>query len=605
MTPASRPASSARVPEMASMNRAPRIVWVPIALSLLFGGCAAPPSAPTPPAVPAAEVIREVVVRPESASYYFLAAQGERRAGRLDRAVLFLREAIAADPDSAFLRRELAALHLQNKEEDQALAVLEELRARHPSDTAGLILQAGILQSQKRTDEALELYEAVLRLDPQQEQVHAVTANLYLERGDTENAGRVLERMVGLFPRSYTGHFLLGRLHLARGKPAEAEAAFRRSAQADPESTEPLFELLKIARDAGRREEAARVVREILARDPDNGRALFEAALLHRAAGEPDKAGAILRRLGERSRGEFEIILHLIQGWVDPRRFEESLFLLDGMLAGAPDQPDLHHLRGFSLYGLKRYPEALEAFRRVSPASRFHQDAAVHIAFILQEQGKGEEAREHLSNLVRSQPQNADLKYYLATLYEEARRFEEARALLEQAIAQDEKNARYRFRLAVVHDKMKNKEAAIQALKQAIELDPRDATALNYLGYTYADLGIHLDEAERLILEALKHKPDDGYITDSLGWVYYKKGDYRKALEVLKKAADLVKDDPVILEHVGDAYLKLEDRANALRHYQRSLEIRLKTKDGETDPDKLKEREELQRKIRRLKEGAR
>ncbi len=604
MRPPPRPELSPRNPGIALMKPAPRLLLSLAIGGLFFSGCAAPPPAP-PQAVSTAQVIGEVAHRPESAYYYFLAAQGERRAGRLDRAIVLLREAIAAEPDSPFLRRELATLHLQNKEEGQALAVLEELRARHPGDAAGMILQAGILQSQKKTAAALELYETVLRLDPQQEQVYAVTANLHLERGDLESAERVLHRMVERFPESYTGHFLLGRLYLARGKPDAAEAAFRRSAQADPESTEPLFEVLKIMREAGRREEAVRVVREILARDPDNGRALFDAALLHRAAGETAEAQAILRRLGERSRGEFEILLHLIQGWVDPRRFEESLFFLEGMLAGAPDQPDLHHLRGFCLFGMKRHGEALEAFRRVTPASRFHQDASVHIAFILQEQGKGEEAREHLAEQVRSQPQNADLKYYLATLYEEARRFEEALALLQQAVAQDEKNARFHFRLGVVHDKMKNKEAAIAAMKRAIELDPNDATALNYLGYTYADLGIHLEEAERLILEALKHKPEDGYITDSLGWVYYKKGEYEKALRVLKKASELVKDDPVILEHVGDAYLKLDDRTNALRYYQKSMEIRQRTKDKETDPDKQKEKEELQMKIRRLREERR
>ena len=67
-----------------------------------------------------------------------------------------------------------------------------------------------------------------------------------------------------------------------------------------------------------------------------------------------------------------------------------------------------------------------------------------------------------------------------------------------------------------------------------IRLDPKNANALNYLGYTYADLGTNLDEAEKLIKEALNYKPDDGYITDSLGWVYYKKGLYENAVEMLE-----------------------------------------------------------------------
>jgi Flp pilus assembly protein TadD len=124
-------------------------------------------------------------------------------------------------------------------------------------------------------------------------------------------------------------------------------------------------------------------------------------------------------------------------------------------------------------------------------------------------------------------------------------------------------------------------------MKTVIRLDPQDASALNYLGYTYADLGKNLEEAERLIKEALKVKPDDGYITDSLGWVYYKMGDYSKALTVLKRAVELVPEDPVILEHLGDAYLKANDQKNALKAYERSL--KLGHKDQAAIEDKIKQ----------------
>jgi Tfp pilus assembly protein PilF len=176
---------------------------------------------------------------------------------------------------------------------------------------------------------------------------------------------------------------------------------------------------------------------------------------------------------------------------------------------------------------------------------------------------------------------------------------EEAQSHLQQALVKDPDNPRYHFRLGVVYDKQKKKEASIEAMRRVIALDPQNASALNYLGYTYADLGQNLDEAEQLILEALKYKPNDGFITDSLGWVYYKKGDYPKALHYLKKAAEIVPDDPVILEHVGDAYIKLNDKTNALKYYQKSMTLRTKEKDK--DPEKVKEKEGLQKKIQQIK----
>jgi Tfp pilus assembly protein PilF len=122
-------------------------------------------------------------------------------------------------------------------------------------------------------------------------------------------------------------------------------------------------------------------------------------------------------------------------------------------------------------------------------------------------------------------------------------------------------------------------------MKKVIALDPENANALNYLGYTYADMGTNLDEAESLIRKALKHKPDDGYITDSLGWVLYKKGLFQEALIYLEKAVKLTADDPIILEHLGDAYLQINDKENALKYYQKSLQ--LKTEDTKILEDKI------------------
>jgi tetratricopeptide (TPR) repeat protein len=117
-------------------------------------------------------------------------------------------------------------------------------------------------------------------------------------------------------------------------------------------------------------------------------------------------------------------------------------------------------------------------------------------------------------------------------------------------------------------------------MKTVVRLKPNNADALNYLGYTYADMGINLDEAESLIQNALKIKPEDGYITDSLGWVYYKRGQYRQALKYLMKAVDLVPDDPVILEHIGDVHRMLRNAGEALNYYRRSIEKSSKNKNA-------------------------
>jgi Flp pilus assembly protein TadD len=119
----------------------------------------------------------------------------------------------------------------------------------------------------------------------------------------------------------------------------------------------------------------------------------------------------------------------------------------------------------------------------------------------------------------------------------------------------------------------------VERLKKVIKINPEHADALNYLGYSYAEKGIHLDEAYSLVKKALALKPDNGYIMDSLGWVYFKSGKYEEALKVLLKAAETVKNDPVVLEHLGDVYDKLGQKEKARVSWGKSIEFQQKSED--------------------------
>ena len=171
---------------------------------------------------------------------------------------------------------------------------------------------------------------------------------------------------------------------------------------------------------------------------------------------------------------------------------------------------------------------------------------------------------------------------------ERQEQYEQAEALFNRGLQKDPENVDLLFRLGVIYDKTGQKDAVIEQMKTVISIEPKNANALNYLGYTYAEMGKNLDEAERLIKVALEEKPDDGYITDSLGWVYYKKGLFKKAVKYLEKAVSLVPDDPIILEHMGDAYFKISQKEKALQFYKRSLS------------KKKKDREHLEKKIQEL-----
>jgi tetratricopeptide (TPR) repeat protein len=526
-----------------------------------------------------------------NAYYFFTEAQIQRSAGNLEKAIVLLNKAIEMDPESVYLKREIATVYLQNKEDGNAVKVLEDILRAYPDDVRSLILYGGIRQVQKDNEAAIKAYEKVIALDPQQEKVYTLLGGMYLDAGNFDEAKRVFTQLLDHIPDSHAGHFFLGKIYAEQGQLQAAEKEFQRTIELKPELLEPRFELLKLYNNQDKKEKIIQIYQDILERDPDNVQATMELGYYYHSHGRAAEAEEIFEKLGRRSMTEFEVIIKVIQLYIDQKKYDEGLVVLQGMLQAAPDSSELHHIAGIAFYGKKDNQSALAHFRKVAPDSRFYEDAVIHAAYILSENKQNDEAIKLLSDASQNLPENSEFKYYLGTFYEEQEQFEKAEALIKEAIQLEPENPKYYFRLGVVYDKLNNKEASMEAMRKVIAIDPKHSNALNYLGYTYADLGQNLDEAEQLIKEALKYKPNDGYITDSLGWVYYKKGDFEKALQYLQKAVEIVPDDPIILEHLGDVYLKSNDKVNALRYYKKSLQ------------HKDKDKEELEKKIRAITEN--
>ena len=129
-------------------------------------------------------------------------------------------------------------------------------------------------------------------------------------------------------------------------------------------------------------------------------------------------------------------------------------------------------------------------------------------------------------------------------------------------------------------------------MEEIVKVEPDNPGALNFIGYSFAEKGINLERAEVLVKKALEKRPDDGYIRDSLGWVFYSKGEYKKALDEMLKARELVSDDPVIAEHLSDVYAKLGQRDKAIDVLHQSIDLEKKDDRKKVLEEKLKSLEQ-------------
>jgi Tfp pilus assembly protein PilF len=214
---------------------------------------------------------------------------------------------------------------------------------------------------------------------------------------------------------------------------------------------------------------------------------------------------------------------------------------------------------------------AAREYQLVSRGAKNFIQARLRMAYLTFQMGDKERARQILNELLTLAPNQEEIYLTSAYFYEEENQWDRAIQALKAGQGKVERPQEIYFRLAVLYEKQHNRQESIQQIKKVLELDPNNPDAQNFLGYTYAEGGINLDEAERLIREALQAKPNSGHIIDSLGWVLYKKGQYGKAVVELERAHRLMPQDPTVAEHLGDAYFQQRRYRDALRIYRQAL----------------------------------
>jgi tetratricopeptide (TPR) repeat protein len=529
------------------------------------------PSPPKPHHPP-----KVVLEKPGNRYFHFMKSLDSRNNDDLAVAVNDLEKAILADPHSIYLQKELVLLYLNQKDEANTLKTMEALLKKNPDDLETLILAARVKQVFNQPEGAKEIYEKIIRIDPLKKNIYLMLGQQYTEENDLKNALRVYKRLIKQFPQSYVGYFFIGRTLAQQGKTKAAIAAFKKTLKLEPGLEEPRWELIKLYQSQGRIKKVEKTYLKILKSDAQNIEAAMGLGYFYYKNKKSKRSGRILKALGRRSLNESAIVRKLIQNYIEKQRHTQALVIVRGMLKGVPHNSELNYIAATVYHFKNKDSAAIRHFDKVKSDSDFYTDAVIQIAFILQNQGKINEAIRRMKKVIATASDKPAMMLYLGGMYEEKEDYERAVKVIKQGLELEPDNTKLHFRLGVVYDKQSLKQSSIETMKHVIELDPQHHNALNYLGYTYTELGENLDEAEMLITRAIKIKPDDGYITDSLGWVHFKKGDYATALRFLQKAVTLVPDDPIILEHLGDAYMKMNTPDKALKYYRRSLSKRKK-----------------------------
>lgn len=496
---------------------------------------------------------------------------------RIDEAIRLLESGRDRVAEPLDLLRLLAGLHAGKAEgsTDQreaavarkaAIRALESARAQAPSDSSILFQLGDLYIADRQIERAVEYFEAVEQEVPDSLALRQKLAMSFLKLGDKDKAIAALEKLTRDLPGHPHVFFYLGELYHEKGDTDKALFNFSLAEKAFPDDPTPLLRRAMIlSEDLKQPEAAALALAEGLKGKPEDVRLLEMLAYVHYDMKDYARA------------------LELFQ-----RRHELSL--------KTDDEPSALFYFNFAIAAeaADRVDEAADRLRQALRMNPAYLQAYLRHAFDQEGDTAVRRCIRVLKKLSRLQAKDPDIHYYLALLHSSRKDYAEALAAFEKAEKFSEDSpflgpspdAKFYFWYGAAAERHGEFDRAVKLLERCLQLDPEYADAYNYLAYMWAEKGLHLDRAEEYVKKALAAHPASAAYIDTLGWIYFMRGEYPQALEQLTKAAELMPDDPTILDHLGDALDKLGRAEEALPHWQRSYVL---DPDNEAVARKLKQ----------------
>jgi tetratricopeptide (TPR) repeat protein len=545
------------VPDIFSPIRArPTLLRALLAAGSGLACLAAASASPAPPASTPPVQIGQT----QSGNYLAAMVAGADR--DTDAAAIFSREALRADPRNVDLVERAFAAALADGDVVNGFPLAERLVARDSQNSlARLALGARAIgegqyvaaRAQLAAGEAGKAHDVTTTL---------LTAWSFAGAGDQRHALEALDHIqepsLVVF-RDYHAGLIADLL----GNGFEAQRRLKAAYEADKNTLRLADAYARTLARHGDIEGAKKVYRDFSLLIPNHP--VIVAALADLAAGKP--LAPLIRNARD---GAAEALYGL--GGAGNRQGDElaALIYLRLALYLRPDH-DLAAVTVANLFeDLKRSDEAIRAYDLVPATSPMRESAEIQSALELDSLGRTDEATAKMRAIVAIHPSDPDAWSALGSLQRSAKAYEDAAASYDKAIAlvgtPDRSNWTLFYFRGICFERAKQWPKAEADFKKALELFPDQPQVLNYLGYSWVDQGVNLDEAFKMLRRAVDLRPNDGYIVDSLGWANYKLGHYQEAADELEKAIDLKPADPVVNDHLGDAYWRVDRKIEA--HFQ-------------------------------------
>ena len=499
--------------------------------------------------------------------------------GEMERALEAYRKVLNVDPGQSELASRVAGLLIQQDDFPQAIDVLKDAIKANPNNAEPYQQLAFIYTRYlKKTDQAIDYANRAIALNPADVEGYQRLVEIELAAGQERRALEALDRALKVHSTDPNFWMRLGKLYVA--------IVFKSESQPKADELKKTNEIFKkAAENAG-----------------DDPGVLKDVADYYAASQQLKEAIPLYLRVLELQPDGANAREKLATGFVLTNQRDKAVEMLEQIIKEHPEKYQPYDLlaqvldeEARSLQRANHIEEAKVKFAKVAAnyeqsllINPNHAGTYVRLAeLLLGALRDPDRAVKLLAEARRRFPGAPEIVYYLAIAQREAKQSQQAVATFEEALHEaqleeddDFVNAKFYFNYGAAAEQAGLYEKAADLLRKSIALDQANsAEAYNYLGYMWADHNMNLDEAELMIRRALESEPNNASYLDSLGWVEFRKGQFDRALDDLLRAAKTAEhEDPVVFEHIGDTYLKLNRIQKALEAWQKALALDPKNK---------------------------
>ncbi len=481
-------------------------------------------------------------------------------------------KALICDQHAEYIKEKLPLLLLKMGKDERAVTLLEAGIETNPGNDNYRFFLANIYVQQNKTDKAIALYNELLKRSPENEGVQLRLGLLYTHQKQFEIAEKVFRKLLSKNNSSYFSRLYLARLLSRTKKDQKAEEEYQK-ALALNWSKELAYEIGQFYTSRKKFNDALRIYTTITQNDPldekaalsrvqalldlsQNEKALKELESIKPISSNPDKIDIIISKILLREN--------------DINRAKSILQKLSKKQHGS--EPD--YLLALLAFQENDFNKAHKYLKTITSDEEQFEDAVYLQSRIFRKEGQIDAAINVLKKHIAEDPSRSPLFYaLLSVLYQDKGENGKAITLMDSAVALYPDNPQLFFEYGLLLERSGKTKQAMTTMQKVLKLQSNHPEALNFIGYTWADNNIHLDQALQYIQQAIALKPDNGYIMDSLGWVYYRLGKLDKAAVHLERSIELQPGDPHIYDHLGDVYRAQKNYSKALDIYSKAYQM--------------------------------